>query len=138
MESTLRFCCALFACSLAFSQGWAQSADAIYYDGTIITVNDRQPTVEALSVREGKILAVGSMSAVSASKGAKTRMVDLHGKTLLPGFVDGHSHIGMLSLMWSVPNLAPPPVGTVRRIADIRRIMRQSIATNHIAPGEFV
>jgi predicted amidohydrolase YtcJ len=139
MESALRFCCAIFAGSLVFSQGWAQSsADAIYYDGTIITVNDRQPTVEALSVRGGKILAVGSTSEVFGGRSPKTRMVDLHGKTLLPGFVDGHSHIGMLALGWNVPSLAPPPVGTVQSIADIRRIMRQYIAANHIPPGEFV
>ena len=62
-----------------------QTADAIYTGGDIVTVNDAQPTVEALAVKDGKILAVGARADVEkAHKGSTTRVVDLGGKTLMP------------------------------------------------------
>ena len=64
-------------------------ADAIYSGGPIVTVYDAQPTAEALAVRDGTILAVGSKAAVErAHRGAATKMIDLGGRTLAPGFVD--------------------------------------------------
>ena len=70
-----------------------QNADAIYVGGPIVTVNDAQPDAEALAVKDGKILAVGTRAEVEkAHKGASTQVVDLGGKTLAPGFVDGHAH----------------------------------------------
>ena len=116
----------------------ATSAEAIYFNGTVITVSDGQPTAEAVAVRDGRIAAVGPRAAVLKLKGPGTRMIDLHGKTMLPGFVDGHSHIGSLALEWGTPNLAPPPVGTVNNIADIQRIMRASIAKGDTAPGDLI
>lgn len=70
------------------------TADVVYYNGKIVTVNDDFALVEALAVREGKIIAVGSNSAVRRLASADTRLVDLQGKTVLPGFYDGHNHIG--------------------------------------------
>ena len=71
----------------------ATVADVIYVGGDIVTINDGQPSVEALAVRDGKILALGTRADVEkANKGQATRVVDLAGKTLLPGFLDGHSH----------------------------------------------
>ncbi len=67
----------------------ADTADLIYSGGDIVTVNDKQPSVEALAVKDGKILAVGDRKAIEAQhKGATTKMVNLAGKTLLPGFFD--------------------------------------------------
>ena len=63
------------------------AADTIYVGGDIVTINDAQPTAEALAIKGGKILAVGSQAEVeSAHKGEATQIVDLAGKTLLPGF----------------------------------------------------
>ncbi|MCE2838511.1 MAG: hypothetical protein LW834_16420 [Cyanobium sp. 49614_E6] len=68
-------------------------ADTIYTGGEIVTINDKQPSAEALAVKGGKIVAVGSRAAVEkAHKGANTLVVDLAGKALLPGFIDAHSH----------------------------------------------
>lgn len=69
------------------------TADAIYYNGTIVTMNDGQPTAQAVAVAGTKILGVGSTSQMQGFKGASTKMVDLAGKTLLPGFIDAHSHL---------------------------------------------
>ncbi len=70
-----------------------QTADAIYTGGDIVTVDDKRPTAEAVAVKDGKILAVGSRADVEkAHKGATTKTVDLAGRTLVPGFVDAHAH----------------------------------------------
>jgi predicted amidohydrolase YtcJ len=85
-------------------------ADTIYAGGDIVTVNDAQPTVEALAVKDGRILAVGARAAIEAAhKGEITKVVDLAGKALLPGFLDAHSHyISALSVANQVKVFAPP------------------------------
>ena len=90
----------------------AQAADAIYTGGDIVTVNDAQPTVEALAVKEGKIQAAGTRADVErAHKGAGTKNVDLAGRTLLPSFIDAHGHyINALTVANQV-NLYAPPAG---------------------------
>ena len=127
----------VFACASALAQA-SVPADAIYFNGTILTVVDSQPTAEAVAIHGGIITAVGSRDLVAKQKGPATRMIDLHSKTMLPGFVDGHSHIGGLVMDWGVPNLAPPPVGTVNSIADIQRIMRQAIANSTAPAGDLI
>ncbi|MBV8886073.1 MAG: hypothetical protein JO235_19055 [Chroococcidiopsidaceae cyanobacterium CP_BM_RX_35] len=67
-------------------------ADAIYI-GEVITVNDAQPTAEAVAIKLGKILAVGSRDQVMEFQGDATQIIDLNGKTIVPGFIDGHGHI---------------------------------------------
>lgn len=69
---------------------WATS---IYTSGNIITMSDSQPTAQALAVQNGKIVAVGTNSEVLALKGPNTECHDLHGATVMPGFIDPHSHM---------------------------------------------
>ena len=85
-------------------------ADTIYVGGDIVTINDVQPTAEALAVKGGRILAVGARADVeSAHKGDATKIVDLAGKTLLPGFLDSHSHyVSALSVANQAKVYAPP------------------------------
>jgi predicted amidohydrolase YtcJ len=85
-------------------------ADAIYMGGDIITINDAQPEVESLAVKDGKILAVGNLAEIeSAYKGQATGVVDLAGRTLLPAFLDAHSHyISSLTVANQVNVYAPP------------------------------
>ncbi|MGH9346565.1 MAG: amidohydrolase [Vicinamibacterales bacterium] len=74
--------------------GAAQTADAIYHNGRVVTVNDRFDVVQAIAVKDGRIQAVGTSDAVRALAGPDTRIVDLGGRTLLPGFSDNHIHLG--------------------------------------------
>jgi len=67
-------------------------ADAIYHGGDIVTIDDRNPTAQAVAVKDGKIAAVGKNDDVFKLKGDATKVIDLKGKTLVPGFIDGHSH----------------------------------------------
>ena len=69
-------------------------ADTIYSGGDILTMAGNDPAyVEALAVKDGKILALGPAAGVLKTKGDTTTIVDLGGKTLLPGFIDSHGHM---------------------------------------------
>ena len=88
------------------------AADVIYTGGDIVTINDGQPSAEALAVKGGKILAVGERQAIEGRhKGGKTKMIDLAGKTLLPGFLDAHSHYFSSLTVANQVNVYAPPAG---------------------------
>lgn len=70
------------------------TADAIYFGGDILTMAGKTPSyVEALVVEDGKIAFTGSLDAAMTRKSADTRLIDLNGRTLLPGFIDTHGHM---------------------------------------------
>lgn len=68
------------------------SADMILYGGRVHTVDASRPAAEAVAVRGGRIVAVGSDEDVLRSAGPRSRRIDLRGRTLLPGFQDAHVH----------------------------------------------
>ncbi len=107
-------------------------ADRIYVNGVIITVNDAQPSAEAVAVKGGKILAVGARDNVMSHLGPSTKIVDLKGRTMIPGFVDGHSHICDYGILWGYPALNPPPVGSIKCIDDIVDKLRRFIEEKYI------
>ncbi len=112
----------------------AANADAIYFGGPIVTVNDKQPTAEAVAVKGGKIVAVGTRGVVEkAQKGAKTTMIDLRGKTMVPGFIDAHGHMWGAGVQAMAANLLPPPDGEVRSIGELQEQLRKSMATSNIS-----
>jgi predicted amidohydrolase YtcJ len=116
----------------------AEPSDTIYTNGVIITVNDAQPSVEAVAVRDGKILAVGARDEVMRHRGPSTEVVSLNGRTMIPGFIDGHSHICDYDMLWGYPTLSPPPVGDVKSIDDIIARMRDFIEEKKIPRGVAV
>jgi predicted amidohydrolase YtcJ len=101
-----------------------EAADTIYLGGPIVTVDDALPNPEAVAVREGLILAVGTRAEVEALADADTERVDLAGRTLTPGFIDGHVHVGGLGLQAVGANLLAPPDGQARTIDDLVNAMR--------------
>src|SRR5262245_139545 len=113
-------------------------ADTIYTNGEVITVNDAQPSAEAVAVKDGKILAVGARDNVMRYQGPSTDVVDLKGRTMIPGFVDGHSHICDYGALWAYPTLSPPPVDDVKSIDDIIVKMRRFIEEKKIPRGVAV
>ncbi len=68
------------------------AADTILKNGTIYTIDDKNTKAEAVAVKDGKILYVGSSSGADIYKGSSTKVVDLKGKVVMPGFVDAHVH----------------------------------------------
>ncbi len=95
-------------------------ADSIYINGTVITVNDQQPTAEAVAVKDGRILAVGDRRTVEAWQSSTTQVFDLQGKTLVPGFIDPHGHVFQQGVAALVADLLPPPDGDVDSIAKLQ------------------
>lgn len=69
--------------------------DIIYYNGDILTVNKDDEVKEAVAIKDNKIVAVGTKEEVLSKKGPNTKLVDLKGKCIVPGFIDSHQHIGM-------------------------------------------
>ena len=105
-------------------------ADTIYSGGTILTINDAAPKAEAVAVKDGRILAVGSAADIMALKGDSTRMVDLGGRTMLPGFVDPHGHVMGGGLQAISANMLAPPDGKVTDIAGLQATLKEWAAAN--------
>jgi len=115
---------------------WA--ADVIYTGGDIVTINDAQPIAEAVAVADGKIIAVGNSSEVMKHKGDTTKIVDLQGKTLMPGFFDAHSHL-FVTTLWAVSaDLYPPPMGTVDSMEKLKAALLAYKAQKNLNPGQWI
>ena len=115
-----------------------QAADRIYRGGPILTMNDAQPQVEALAVQGQRILAVGSWDQLRGLVGERTEVVDLKGRTLMPGFIDAHGHLMGWILYWGTPDLAPPPAGPIETISEIQDALRSYITAKNIPAGTLV
>lgn len=117
----------------------ATPADIIFFGGSIVTMNDAQPTAGAVAVKGGEIVAVGAVSEVRAQwAGSGTRLVDLAGKALLPGFIDGHGHFmnAPRVIVWA--NCSGVPVGPVKTIPDIITALKANVIQQKIGKGEWV
>ncbi|MBA6413152.1 amidohydrolase [Parahaliea sp. F7430] len=114
------------------------AADQIFSGGPIVTMDTAQASAEAVAVRDGKIIAVGSAAKINQLKSAQTEMVDLAGNTLVPGFIDGHSHFSMATTSASWANLSGAPVGKVSNIAEvIAELQAQAKRNGHVA-GDWI
>jgi predicted amidohydrolase YtcJ len=105
-------------------------ADTIYHGGPIITIDDANPRAEAVAVKDGTIIAVGKKEDVLKTKGDATKLVDLEGKTMLPGFVDAHGHVFGGGIQALSANLLAPPDGEVKDIASLQQTLRDWMAAN--------
>ncbi len=79
--------------ALAMTAARAEPADSILLNGNIYTVNGKQPHAEAIAVEANRIAFVGSNTEAEKFRGDNTRVIDLHGRALFPGFTDSHCHI---------------------------------------------
>ena len=68
-------------------------ADIVFKNGNVYTANDNAPRAEAIAVKADRIVFVGTNAAAQEYVGPNTRVVDLHGNTVLPGFTDAHHHL---------------------------------------------
>jgi len=128
MKDRIRFLVAAI-CGFSFAVS-AQTADAIYHGGSILTINDAQPSAEAVAIKDGRIIAVGSKDEILKTKGDGTRLIDLNGKTMLPGFVDAHGHVMGGGLQALSANMLAPPDGKVKDIASLQQVLRDWAAAN--------
>ena len=76
-----------------FENSQKSPADLVFINGNIYTANEKQPQAEAVGVKGDRIIFVGSNAAAKKYEGPTTRIVDLHGATVLPGMTDAHHHL---------------------------------------------
>jgi predicted amidohydrolase YtcJ len=125
MKFNLRTILFGLAALLAVPAAAQQAADTIYFGGDILTMEGKEPRyVEALAVKDGSITFAGAMSDADRWTGPNTREVNLAGQTLLPGFVDGHSHIFLHVEGQDWADLSSAPIGTTNNFDDIIRALK--------------
>ncbi|TAF74089.1 MAG: amidohydrolase [Flavobacterium sp.] len=117
----------LFACKKeekVATPGNSKTA-TVYYNGDIITMEGEKPTyAEAVVVKDGKILFVGEEDEAMKQAGEDHTMIDLEGKTLVPGFVDGHLHFHGLGAQAVTANLLAEPDGKCNDINALITILK--------------
>lgn len=108
----------------------------IYSGGPVVTMaGDTVEVVEAIAVRDGRIIATGTLATVAKIAGKNARRVDLKGRTLLPGFIDAHGHVGFVGQNAGMVQLQPPPVGGVDSIARLQQAFRDWGALRKVPEG---
>ena len=123
---------------VAVGPALAAPAERIIRGGPIVTVNPAQPTAEAVAIAGGKIVAVGTAADVMRLAGPATEITDLRGKTLVPGFVDGHSHFMSLIDVQTQALCASPPMGPCKSVADVIAALKAVQEQRKLGPGKFV
>jgi predicted amidohydrolase YtcJ len=98
-------------------------ADLVLLGGKIVTLDPQSPVVEALAASEGRIVAVGSDAEVQPRIGDSTRVIQLHGKLALPGFIDSHGHFVSLGRSKRILDLT-----RARDYDDIVRLVKATAA----------
>jgi predicted amidohydrolase YtcJ len=116
----------------------ADAAEVIYVGGDIVTMDGRQPTAEALAVGRGRISAIGDRDQILSLRNSRTRIVDLAGATLLPGFIDPHSHYINSLTIANQANLFAPPAGPGRDVPSIVATLKAFRDTRALAPGDMI
>jgi hypothetical protein len=105
----------------------AQSPDVVLINGKILTVDRQFITREALAVRDGRVAAVGNTAEIRTLADPKTRVIDLQGRTVIPGLIDSHLHAIRAALSFSTEVNwigAPSIVDALGRIRDASRTMK--------------
>lgn len=108
-----------------------QPADLVLRDATIATLDPLQPEAQALAIRDGKILAVGGDEPISHYIGKQTKVMDLHGAFVTPGFIEGHGH-----LLDTGEALMQVDVGKAKNWDEIVAIVKAAVAK--AKPGQWI
>lgn len=130
----------ILAVCTALSQAPAGAAapDRILHGGPVVTVDADKPLAEAVAISDGKIIAVGSKADVLALAGPATEITDLAGRTVVPGFIDGHSHFASAIDVQVQALCASPPAGTCKSVADVIARLEAVKRRRNLGPGKFV
>ncbi|MGL5380137.1 amidohydrolase [Clostridium sp.] len=110
----------------------------LYFNGNIITIDEKTPSAECVLVKDGIIEFVGTKEEALKLCDENTEKKDLDGKTLLPGFLDSHGHFLDYVPLFGNCTLAPPPVGDVLTKEDMKNKVKKHISDNNIPIGSVV
>ena len=127
------------SCNQSNKTATIDAADAIYFGGDIITMEgDSAGYAEAVAVKNGKIIFVGNKADAEKLKGDSTKMNDLKGKTMLPGFMDAHSHYINSLMVANQCKLYAPPSGPGNDVESIVNALKQFTEDKKIPKGEMI
>ena len=117
----------------------AWALERLYINGSILTmVGERPSYVEALGVENGRIVFTGPRDRGLALRTASTRIIDLQGKALLPGFIDGHSHYINSLLVANQCKLYAPPAGPGKDVPSILAALKTCASERGLKKGELL
>ena len=109
------------------------TADLILLNANVITMDDRQPTAQIVTVKGGRIAFASGSDQLAAWQGQGTKVIDCVGKTVVPGFIDAHCHIfSMVRKLLSI-DLSDP---SFKSIADIKAAIKKR--ADKSPPGEWI
>ncbi len=108
------------------------ACDLLLENGTVITLDRASRRAEAVAIRQGKIVDVGSSAALARHVGPETRCIDLGGGCVVPGFFDAHPHIDREGLK----TYGGLPISGLRSVADILDVVARAARTT--PPGEWI
>ena len=108
----------------------------VFINGDVLTMDASSRIVEAVSVRGERIEAVGSTDEIMALVSNKTEVVDLRGRTLMPGFIDAHGHFPGSGMSVIAADLTSPPVGNKQSMEEVLAALKERAAS--IEPGKCV
>lgn len=114
------------------------TGQSIYFNGNILTMEDDQRQVEAVLVKAGKIVGLGNADSIQKWQEESVEMVDLKGKTMLPGFIDAHSHFAIASSMMQQANVSSPPAGEVQNLIEMVETLKKHQEKNETPDGEWI
>ncbi|MGN6313171.1 MAG: amidohydrolase [Rhodanobacteraceae bacterium] len=132
-------CAAIAVVASAFASGAPvagfppalQPADLVLRHATIATLDPLQPEAQAIAIRDGKIQAVGSDDEMARYVGKQTKVLDLHGAFVTPGFIEGHGH-----LMQTGESLMQINVGKAANWDEVVAMVKAAVAKSR--PGEWI
>jgi predicted amidohydrolase YtcJ len=112
-------------------QSELSSSDLVLTNGKILTMDGQSSIVEALAIKDGKILATGRNASITALVGPRTRVLDLAGKTVIPGLIDTHAHFKAAGLSDYVVNMS-----RAKTVAEALDAIKTFVAKKK--PGEWI
>ena len=119
------------AAPAAAQQGDLDAPDLVLINGKVLTLDDRSTVTEAVAVKEGRILATGSSASIKSLAGARTRVLDVSGKTVIPGLIDTHAHFKAAGLADYVVNMS-----RAKTVAEALEAIKAFAARKK--PGEWI
>lgn len=111
------------------------SNQKIFYNGHIISMDNHQE-YGAILVEDNKIVSVGSLQEMEAKANNDVKMIDLMGRTMVPGFIDGHSHIAMTAESELLVDLTP--ANSVQELLEIIQKAYDAIPIDQRKPDQFL
>ncbi len=108
-------------------------ADMVLLNGKIITVDPENSVVEAVAIYDNKFMEVGTSDEIRELAGKGTKVIDLEGKTAMPGIIDSHTHPTGIAMEYLEVNCRAPPV---RNIKDLQDLVATKV--KEMGPGKWI